>query len=105
MPTFAIGCVPRAEWAHPLVLSGAWQRAQFTGGPPAAAPVAAALRLGDTVATAGSHLAQSLEDLREAEALPVVCKQGRATIQWGGFVSTEWIIFKRKVRYYYLLKY
>lgn len=75
MPTFAICGVAWTKWTHLLVLRGAWQRAQLTVGTPATTAVAAALRLGDAVATAGSHLAQGLEDLRKAEALPVVCKQ------------------------------
>lgn len=40
---------------------------------PASPAIAAALRLGDAGATRGGHLAQSLQHLREAESLPVVC--------------------------------
>lgn len=73
--TFAICGVSRTKWTHLLVQRGAWQRAQLTVGTPATAAITAALRLGDAVAIAGSHLAKSLEDLRKAEALSVVCTQ------------------------------
>ena len=74
--TSAVGGVSGSEWAHPLVLHGAGQRAQLALRPPAPACVAAALRLSHTVPVGGRLLAHDLQNLREAEALSVVCRPG-----------------------------
>lgn len=73
--TSAVGGVSRAERTHLLVLYGAGQRAELTQRSPAAAAVTAALRLGDGVSVSGRLLAHRLQDLRETEALPVICQQ------------------------------
>lgn len=73
--TSAIGGVAWPQRAQLLVLGSARQRADLAVRPPAAAPVAAALGLGDSVAVGGGLLAHDLENLGEAETLTVI---------WGG---------------------
>ncbi len=70
--TLAVGGVSGAQRAHLLVVCGPGQRAELTVGPPAAAPVTTALRFSDADATAWTHLTHGLQNLQEAEALPVI---------------------------------
>lgn len=74
----SISGVPGPQRAHLPVVCVSGQRAELTVGPPAAAPQTAALRLADAHTTAGAHLTHGLEDLREAEALPVIHALGSA---------------------------
>lgn len=73
--TSAVSGVSRAERTHLLVLYSAGQRTQLTQRAPSSTPVTATLRLGDGVSVSGRLLAHRLQDLREAEALPVILRQ------------------------------
>ncbi|KAF3834799.1 hypothetical protein F7725_027357, partial [Dissostichus mawsoni] len=65
-------------WVKP---GGHLQRAQLALRPPAPPCVAAALRLSHTVPVGGRLLAHDLQNLREAEALSVVCRPGRQDME------------------------
>ncbi len=70
--TLAVGGVSGAQRAHLLVVCGPGQRAELTVGPPATAPATTALRFSDADTTAWTHLTHGLQNLQEAEALPVI---------------------------------
>lgn len=66
---------------HLLVLGGSWERAELALGAPAAATIAATLRLGDQIAVGGGHLAHGLQHFCEAESLAGVwAKEERSAV-------------------------
>lgn len=81
MRTSPIGGVARPMRTHLLVLGGSWERAELALGAPAAATIAATLRLGDQIAVGGGHLAHGLQHFCEAESLAGVwAKEERSAV-------------------------